>query len=73
MKITAANLSLVGIGYNFKESIYPQDLETVVYGADLPENVVRENPETPDGEQAWWKEPSYDRWWKIGFKPVTKD
>lgn len=66
MNINASNIDQFGIGHNFKEALYEQDLDTIVYGADNEEIVVRENPESEGGQVAWWKEPSYDRWWKVG-------
>ena len=68
MTITLENLDQYGIGHNFSDAIYPQDFQYIVYGANLEENVVRENPTTNGGTTAWWKEPSYDRWWKVGPK-----
>lgn len=66
MTITLENLDEYGIGHNYSDIIYPQDFENIVYGADLDEQSVIEDPTTSDGTTPWWKEPSFDRWWKVG-------
>ena len=66
MSITLENLDQYGIGYNFSDPIYPQDFENIVYGADSEDNMVTEDPTDFSGTTPWWKEPSYERWWKVG-------
>ena len=66
MSITLDNLNQYGIGHNFSDPIYPQDFEGIAYGADLKDNMVTEDPTTNGGTTPWWKEPSYERWWKVG-------
>lgn len=74
MTITLDNLEQYGIGHNFSDPIYPQDFEGIALGADLEDNMVTEDPTTmllttPNGGTTpWWKEPSYDRWWKVGLR-----
>lgn len=66
MTITLENLSQYGIGNNFSDTVYPQDFQNIVYGEDLDEELVLVDPTTNGGSTAWFKEPSYDRWWKVG-------
>ena len=73
MTITIDNLDTFGIGHNYSDPIYPQDIAHIVYGADLEETMVTDDPETDDGSVAWWKEPSYQRWWKIGPRGTRTD
>lgn len=68
MTITLENLDQYGIGHNFSDAIYPQDFESIVYGADSDDNMVTDDPTEFDGTTAWWKEPSYNRWWKVGTR-----
>mgnify|MGYP003385486736 CR=1 FL=1 len=66
MTITVDNLEDYGIGHNFTAAIYPQDIEYVVYGEALDGEMVETDPTVNGGATAWFKEPSYDRWWKVG-------
>lgn len=68
MSITLDNLDQYGIGHNFSDALYPQDFELIVYGNDSEDQYTRDDPEASGGTVAWWKEPSYDRWWKVGPK-----
>jgi hypothetical protein len=68
MTITLENLSQYGIGNNFSDTVYPQDFQNIVYGEDLDEELVLVDPTTNGGSTAWFKEPSYDRWWLVGPK-----
>lgn len=68
MSITLENLDQYGIGHNFSDPIYPQDFEGIAYGADLENSPSTADPTTNGGDTPWWKEPSYDRWWKVGPK-----
>ena len=72
MIINQQNYDRYGVGHNFRDPIYPQDIEYIVYGDDAEEIVTRENPERPDGQTPWFKEPSYDRWWKVGIRSNTE-
>jgi hypothetical protein len=65
-KVTLENLDQYGIGHNFTAKVYPQDVDFIVYGNDSEDNLVLNNPEAVSGETPWWKEPSNDRWWKLG-------
>ena len=73
MSITLDNLDQYGIGYNFSDPIYPQDFEGIVYGGDSEDNMVTEDPTDFSGTTAWWKEPSYDRWWKVGPRGTREE
>lgn len=68
MTITLDNLDQYGIGHNFSDAIYPQDFDQIVYGADNEANMVTTDPTVAGGTTPWWKEPSYNRWWKVGPK-----
>lgn len=68
MTITLETLDQYGIGHNFSDAIYANDFGQITYGADIDAQVVTEDPTVEGGETPWWKEPSYDRWWKIGPK-----
>lgn len=68
MAISIDNLDQFGIGHNFSDPIYPQDFEYITYGSDIDASVVTEDPTVAGGKTAWWKEPSYNRWWKVGPK-----
>lgn len=65
VKITADNVSNYGIGHNYTGAINDRDIGQIVYGTDVGE-VTTTNPETPTGDTPYWKEYSYDRWWKVG-------
>jgi len=66
MQVTIDNISEYGIGHNFSDPIIEQDLDYITYGTPSERAVVTEDPTLTNGTQAWWKEPSYDRWWKVG-------
>jgi hypothetical protein len=73
MTITLETLSQYGIGNNFSATVYPQDFQQISYGADLEENLVLTDPTTNGGSTPWFKEPSYDRWWKVGPKGEAEE
>lgn len=66
MKITKDNLNSYGIGHNFSDPIHPNDLPYITYGNDVPGVVTTDDPTAEGGEVAYRKEPSFQRWWKIG-------
>jgi len=53
--------------------VYPQDFQQIFYGEDLEENLVLTDPTTNGGSTPWFKEPSYDRWWKVGPKGEAEE
>jgi hypothetical protein len=67
--ITLENLEEYGIGNNFSDRIFPQDIEFITYGEDSDAIVTEKDPTTANGVTPWWKEPSYNRWWKVGPRP----
>ena len=73
MTITLENLSQYGIGNNFSDTVYPQDFQNIVYGEDLEDELALVDPTANGGSTAWFKEPSYDRWWKMGPKGERED
>ena len=74
MVISLDNLDQFGIGHNFSDPIYPQDFEFITYGSDIEANTVTTDSTVAGGETAWWKEPSFYVWWKIGLRaPASKE
>lgn len=68
MQITKDNYQDFGIGQNFADPLYESDLRFITYGDDVDGPVTAKNPTKEGGATAYRKEPSYNRWWKIGPK-----
>ena len=70
MKVTLENLPEFGIGNNFENELFENDMPYIVYGDDIEGGLTLENPEKDGGTTPYWKEPSYERWWKMGPRPT---
>lgn len=68
--ITSENITQFGIGSNFQYPLVPLDIDGIVYGADIGDSsFTLEDPSMSPGETPYWKEPSYNKWWKVGPLP----